>query len=146
MELSMPTLGPVRVILSLTSLAFGVVGCSSAQANRDSVTVRLEPVGNSGISGAVTATARGRETDFATTLKASSEADRRREFDVRIRAGTCSAPGRVIEDIDDIKADGRTEREDEDVRLSDLQQTSHIVEVTVEDRDQVVACGEIPRR
>ncbi len=138
-------LGAVRLIVSLCALTLAVAGCGGAQTSGDNATIRLDPVGNSGIGGTVTATARERETDFATTLTATSDADKRREFDVRVRAGSCSAPGRVIEDIDDIRADGRTEREDEDVLLTELRQSSHIVEVTVEDSDQVVACGEIPR-
>lgn len=111
----------------------------------DSVVVQLESVGVLGISGTAILRARGRETDFAITLHAADAAQRRRQFDVWLRAGTCQAPGRKVEDIDDVRADGRTEHEDEDVVLADLLRSDHILEVRVKDRSQVVACGAIPR-
>lgn len=111
----------------------------------DSVVVQLESVGVLGISGTAVLRARGRETDFAITLHAADAAQRRRQFDVWLRAGTCQAPGRKVEDIDDVRADGRTEHEDEDVVLADLLGSDHILEVRVKDRSQVVACGAVPR-
>jgi hypothetical protein len=44
-----------------------------------------------------------------------------------------------------VEADGETETEDEDVVLADLLRSAHILEVRVEDREDVVACGAIRR-
>ncbi|CAN5793411.1 hypothetical protein BH24GEM1_BH24GEM1_03120 [soil metagenome] len=83
----------------------------------ESVTVTLRPVGNSGVSGEAALHARGRETDFHDSLNAADRANQQREYDVWLRAGSCAAPGRKLEELDDLKADGR----------------------------QVVACGDIQR-
>ncbi|MBA3893682.1 MAG: hypothetical protein H0X69_08300 [Gemmatimonadales bacterium] len=116
-----------------------------AQAATESVTVTLRPVGNSSVSGKAVLHARGRETDFDYSLNATDRANQQREYDVWLRAGSCAAPGRKREELDDLKADGRGEQEDEDVVLADLLATEHILQVRVEDRDQVVACGDIRR-
>ena len=117
-----------------------------AQTTVDSVIVRLDPLEGSGISGTAVLHARRGETDFALTLTAADRNQRRREFEVWLRAGTCQAPDRKVADIDDVRADGRTEHEDEDVALADLVRGNHVLEVRVEDRDDVVACGAIPSK
>ena len=118
-------------------------GSALGQAGPESVKVTLQPVGNSGVSGEAVLRARGRETDFEYSLSAVDRANRQREYDVWLRAGSCAAPGRKLEELDDLKADGRKEQEDEDVVLADLLASDHILQVRVEDRDQVVACGDI---
>lgn len=131
--------------LLAASLLVGLPPAPGPVQTPDSVVVQLESVGVLGISGTAILGTRGSETDFAITLHAADAAQRRRQFDVWLRAGTCQAPGRKVEDIDDVRADGRTEHEDEDVVLADLLRSDHILEVRVKDRSRVVACGAIPR-
>ena len=129
--------------IALAGLGGPLAPVAGAQANANPVTVKLEAVKGSGVGGTVVLQPRGDETNFVMTLTAADRSQQRREFDILLRTGTCSAPGREVEDIDDVHADGRTEEEDEDVRLADLLRSEHIIEVRVEDRDEVVACGEI---
>lgn len=138
----------MRLVWFCSFVAFGAgpaVSVGAAQGSEAPVTVRLEAVGGSGITGTAELRPRGNDTDFAITLNAEDQARRGDDFDVWLRAGTCAAPGRTVEDIDDLEADGETETEDEDVVLADLLRSSHILEVRVEDRDEVVACGAIRR-
>ncbi|HEX2218988.1 MAG TPA: hypothetical protein VHG35_09295 [Gemmatimonadales bacterium] len=114
-----------------------------AQGTGAPISVRLETVGGSGISGTAELRQRDRETEFAITLNSADRARGDDEFDVWLRAGTCTAPGRTVEDIDDVEADGETETEDEDVVLAELLRSPHVLEVRVEDSDDVVACGAI---
>jgi hypothetical protein len=80
----------------------------------------LEAVGGSGITGTAALRPDGDDTEFATTLDAADQARRGDDYGVWLRAGTCAAPGRVVEDIEDL-------------------------EVRLEDREDVVACGAIRR-
>jgi len=132
-------------IITVALLAGALAPAAATQGAEKPVTVKLEPVGGSGISGTVVLSARGDETDFAVTLTAADKAKQRQEYDLWVHAGTCAAPGKKVEDIDDFHADGRTEHEDEDVVLADLVRTDHILVVHEEDRTEVLACGAIPR-
>lgn len=135
---------PSRHLLAALTLASAALSAdAAAQAPADEVKVALEPVGGSGISGTAVLQGRGRETDFSLTLKAQDPAKQRQEYDVWLREGTCANPGRKVEDVEDLRADGRTEHEDEDIALADILETDHILEVRVENRDEVVACGAV---
>jgi hypothetical protein len=128
------------------AVAFALLlGAGAATRAQDALTIKLEPLGGSGISGTAELRPNGDETDFAITLFSRDPQQRQREFDVSLRTGTCEAPGRKIEGIDEVRADGRTEHEDEDVTLAVLRRNDHIVLVTAEDREEALACGAIPR-
>ena len=104
--------------------------------------VELMPVASSGIQGtAVLATEGDGDTDIEVTLRDSAGNDR--EYDVTLRAGTCTEPGEVIEKIDDTEADGNPEDEGVDLQLAAILAAPHIIHVTEEGGDAAVACGEI---
>lgn len=133
---------PLYVIMVL---GVGPAASAAAAQGTGPISVRLEPVGNSGISGTAELRPDGDDTEFALTLNSTDRARANDDFDVWLRAGTCAAPGRALEDVEDLEANGETETEDEDVRLADLLGSEHILEVRVEDREEVVACGAIRR-
>ena len=132
-------------LYSILALGAGPAASTAAAQGTGPISVRLEPAGNSGISGTAELRPDGDDTEFAITLNSADRARADDDFDVWLRAGTCAAPGRALEDIDDLEADGETETEDEDVRLADLLGSDHILEVRVEDQEDVVACGAIRR-
>ena len=137
------TLAASTLVLVLGSVV--PTGPAFGQAAQDTVAVTLQAVGNSGVSGSAVLRARGRETDFDYSLTATDQARQRQEYNLWLREGSCAAPGRKLDDLDEVRADGRPEREDEEVALSDLLATEHVLQVRVEDRDEVVACGAIRR-
>ena len=106
------------------------------------VSVELVSVASSGISGTAVLAAEGEgDTDIEITLRDSAGNDR--EYDVTLRAGTCTEPGEVIEKIDDTEADGDPEDEGVDLQLAAILAAPHIIHVTEEGGDAAVACGEI---
>lgn len=105
------------------------------------VSVELMPVASSGISGTAVLAEDDGDTDIEITLRDSAENSR--EYDVTLRAGTCTEPGEVIEEVDDTEADGDPEDEGADLQLAAVLASPHIIHVTEEGGDAAVACGEI---
>lgn len=148
---------PQFLLIAILALIIGPLTTSAADAQQtvpEEVSVSLEPVGESGISGTVLIRPGDDddddedddETRFLITLEAAEGGDEGLEYEVVLLSGSCEEPGREIEEIeDDLRADGEEEEEDEDVRFSDLLSDDHVLQVRVEDEDQVVACGAIVR-
>jgi hypothetical protein len=123
---------------------------NAQQTGQEQMTVQLEPIGTSTVSGTVTLRPDRDDdddgTEFIITLSARDDADRGREYELVLIAGTCDKPGRVVEEIeDDLNANGRPEEEDEDIPLSVLRSSDHALQVRHDDDGPVVACGVIPR-
>lgn len=114
----------------------GAVAAAAGQFN-----VELKSVASSGISGSAVLSADDDETDLEITLRDTAGNDR--EYDVTLRAGTCDAPGEVVEKVDDIEADGDPDDEEVDIQLAAIAATPHIIHVAQEGGDAAVACGEV---
>jgi hypothetical protein len=133
--------------ISLVALALLLLpGVVMAQ---EAVTVRLDPVGESGVSGTATLIAAGDGTNVALDVKGLVPgADAR----ATMHAGTCAMPSASFAALPDLKADatGRATatgsvlfRGTENVALATMADGEHII--AIQQAGQVVACGVIPK-
>jgi hypothetical protein len=107
------------------------------------VIVYLDPMTTAGVGGTVNLSPNGRETNFEVTLNPGEAADDQPgEYKIRVVQGSCSTPGRVVEDLDQVAADGKAKKEGGNVRLSDVRRGGHVIQVA--GKHEVVACGMIP--
>ena len=139
--------GPRLLRTALVILALLLLpGLATAQ---DVVTVQLDPVGESGVSGTATLTAAGDGTDVDLDIKGLAPG-----VDARgsMHAGTCAMPSASFAALPDLKADetGRTTATGsvlfhgtENVALATMADGEHII--TIQAGGQVVACGTIPK-
>ena len=116
---------------------------------QETVTVRLDPVGESGVSGTATLTAVGEGTNVALDingLEAGAEAR------ATMHAGTCALPSASFAELPALQADatGRATatgsvlfRGTENVGLATMADGEHII--AIQAGGQVAACGVIPR-
>jgi LPXTG-motif cell wall-anchored protein len=134
-------LGIALLVLALLPLA----GMAMAQ---ETVTVQLDPVGGSGVSGTATLTAAGEGTDIALDIQGLAPGAAARGT---MQAGTCELPSASFASLPDLQADatGRATatgsvlfRGTEAVALATMADGEHILAIQTE---QVVACGVIPR-
>jgi hypothetical protein len=132
--------------ISLVVLALLLVpGVLMAQ---EAVTVQLDPVGESGVSGTATLTAAGDGTDVALDIQGlAAGADAR----AAMHANTCDMPSASFAASPDLKADasGRATATGsvlfhgtEPVALATIADGEHIIAIQT---GQIVACGVIPR-
>jgi hypothetical protein len=134
-------LGISLVVLALLLLA-GMVMAQQA------ITVRLDPVGESGVSGTATLIAAGDGTSVALDIRGLAPgADAR----ATMHANTCAMPSASFAALPDLKADatGRATATGsvlfhgtENVALATMADGEHIIAILA---GQVVACGVIPR-
>lgn len=115
---------------------------------QEAVTVQLDPVGESGVSGTATLTAAGEGTDVTLDvdgLAAGAEAQ------ATMHAGTCAMPGASFATLPDLTADETGAatatgsvlfRGTESVALATMADGEHVIAIHV--GEQVVACGVIP--
>lgn len=133
--------------ISLVALALLLLpGVVMAQ---EAVTVRLGPVGESGVSGIATLIAAGDGAKVALDVKGlAPDADAR----ATLHAGTCAMPSASFAALPDLKADatGRATatgsvlfRGTENVALATMADGEHII--AIQQAGQVVACGVIPK-
>jgi hypothetical protein len=115
---------------------------------QESVTVQLEPMGGSGVSGSATLTAAGEGTNVALDVSGLPPGATARGT---LQAGTCATPSASFAALPDLTADasGRATatgsvlfRATENVALATMADGEHIIAIHTE---QVVACGVIPR-
>jgi hypothetical protein len=132
--------------ISLVVLALLLVpGMLMAQ---EAVTVQLDPVGESGVSGTATLAAAGDGTDVALDIQGLAPgADAR----ATMQANTCDMPSASFAALPDLKADanGRATATGsvlfhgtENVALETMADGEHIITIQT---GQVVACGVIPK-
>jgi hypothetical protein len=134
-------LGISLVVLALLLLP----GMVMAQ---EAVTVRLDPMGESGVSGTVTLIAAGDGTNVALDIKGLAPgADAR----ATMHAGTCAMPSASFAALPDLKADatGKATATGSvlfhgtgNVALTTMADGEHII--AIQQAGQVVACGVIP--
>jgi hypothetical protein len=142
----LPQLKWLRLLgISLVVLALLLVpGMLMAQ---EAVTVQLDPVGESGVSGTATLTAAGDGTNVALDIQGlAAGADAR----ATMHANTCDMPSASFATLPDLKADaaGRAAATGsvlfhgtENVALETMADGEHIIAIQT---GQVVACGVIP--
>ncbi|MFB0537022.1 MAG: hypothetical protein ACETWR_18835 [Anaerolineae bacterium] len=134
-------LGISLVVLALLLLPGMVIA-------QEAVTVRLDPMGESGVSGTVTLIAAGDGTNVELDIKGLAPgADAR----ATMHAGTCAMPSASFAALPDLKADatGRATATGsvlfhgtENVALTTMADGEHII--AIQQAGQVVACGVIP--
>jgi hypothetical protein len=141
----LPRIWPRLAGISLLVLAFLLLpGMGMAQ---EQVTVQLEPVGGSGVSGTATLTAAGEGTQVALDVEGLAPGATARGT---MQAGTCDMPSASFAALPDLTADaaGRATATGsvlfhgtENVALATMADGEHIIAIHT---DQVVACGVIP--
>jgi hypothetical protein len=129
-------------VIALIFLLLPGVGMAQEQ-----VTVQLEPVGGSGVSGTATLTAAGDGTQVALDVEGLAPDAAAR---ATMQAGTCATPSASFAALPDLTADaaGRATASGavlfhatENVALATMADGEHIIAIHT---DQVVACGVIP--
>jgi hypothetical protein len=115
---------------------------------QQAVTVRLDPVGGSAVSGTATLTAAGDGTNVALDIEGLAPNAGAR---ATMHAGTCALPSASFAGLPNLKADatGRAMATGpvlfhgtENIALATMADGEHIITIQTE---QVVACGVIPR-
>jgi hypothetical protein len=133
-------LGSALVLLALLLLP------ATALA-QEAVTVQLDPMGDSGVSGTATLTAAGEGTDVTLDVEGLASGAEAR---ATMHAGTCAMPGASFAALPDLKADemGMATakgsvlfRGTESVALATMADGEHVI--VVQAGDQLVACGVI---
>lgn len=130
---------------SLLVLALLLPGTILAQ---ETVTVRLDPVGESGVSGTATLTAAGDETHVALDISGLVPGTDAR---ATMNANTCAMPSASFAALPDLKADasGRAVATGSvlfhrmDAALTTMADSEHII--AIKQIEQVVACGVITK-
>ena len=136
-------LGISLAALVVTALLLPGIGLA-----QEAITVRLDPVSESGVSGTATLTAAGDGTNVALDVKGlAAGADAR----ATMNANTCAMPSASFAALPDLKADatGRATatgsvlfRGTESVALATMADGEHVITIQT---GQVVACGVIPK-
>ena len=122
----------------------GVPTAVRAQGGSGNVIVYLDPMTTAGVGGTVNLAPNGPATNFEVTLNPGDSEESRGAYKVRVVQGSCSTPGRVVEDLDDVQADGKARKEGGNLRLSEVRGGNHVIQVSAKRRNEVVACGMIP--
>jgi hypothetical protein len=134
-----------RIVVLGVVLACGFLPSgASAQGKPGNVIVYLDPMTTANVGGTVNLSPNGQATNFEVTLKPGEPTDDPGEYKVRVVQGSCSTPGRVVEDLDNVRANGKAKMEDGKVRLSDVRGGNHVIQVAA--KHEVVACGMIPAK
>ena len=129
--------------LAITALLLPGVGMAQA-----AVTVQLDPMGGSGVSGTATLTAAGEGTNVTLDVKGLAP---NTEARATMNANTCAAPSASFAALPALKADatGRATasgsvlfRGTEAVALETMTDGEHVINIQA---GQVVACGVIPK-
>jgi hypothetical protein len=126
------------VVLALASLPLRL----NAQGSEGGVVVYLDPMTTAGVGGTVNLAPNGQATNFEVTLNPGDSTDQSGAYKLRVVQGSCSKPGAVVQDLDEVHADGKARREGGNVRLSEVQRGDHVIQVA--GKHEVVACGMIP--
>jgi hypothetical protein len=116
---------------------------------QEAITVRLDPVGESGVSGTATLTAAGDGTNVALDIQGLAPGA---DAQATMHAGTCEMPSASFAALPGLKADatGRATATGsvlfhgtEPVALATMADGEHII--AIQQAGQVVACGVIPK-
>jgi len=136
-------LGISLAALAITALLLPGMGVAQA-----AVTVQLDPMGGSGVSGTATLTAAGDGTNVTLDVKGLAPSTDAR---ATMNANTCAMPSASFAALPDLKADatGRATatgsvlfRGTEAVALATMADGEHVIAIQA---GQVVACGVIPK-
>jgi hypothetical protein len=130
------------VVLGMVLAWVGVSARGEAQSRAGTVIVYLDPMTTAGVGGTVNLAPNGPGTNFEVTLNPGESAGEEREYKVQVAQGSCSTPGRVIQDFDKVHADGKATRQEGSLRLADVRNGQHIIQVAA--KHEVVSCGMIP--
>ena len=134
-----------RIVVLGVVLAFASVPSRLiAQGSEGGVIVYLDPMTTAGVGGTVNLAPNGPATNFEVTLNPGDSTDQNGAYKVRVVQGSCAKPGAVVQDLDEVHADGKARREGGNLRLSDVQGGDHVIQVAAKHHDEVVACGMIP--
>ena len=132
------------VALGVVATLWGLPSAMHAQGKQGNVIVYLDPMTTAGVAGTVNLAPDGPATNFEVTLNPGESAQDQGAYMVRVVQGSCSTPGQVVEDLDEVHADGKARKEDGNLRLSDVRRGNHVIQVAAKRRNEVVACGMIP--
>ena len=135
--------------LGTSLIVLALLLSSSTGLAQETVTVQINPVDESGVSGTAVLTADGDGTNVTlniTGLAAGAEAQ------VRMHANTCAMPSASFAALPDLKADATGKAAatgrvlfhgTQDVALTTMADNEHIIAIRSDER--LVACGTIPK-
>ena len=132
--------------ISLVSLA--LLFLPSLVMAQETVTVQLDPMAGSGVSGTATLTAAGEGTQVTLDVQGLAP---NTTAQATMQANTCDLPSASFATLPDLTADGSGQatatgsilfRGTDDVALATMADGEHIITIQT---DQVVACGVIPK-
>ena len=132
------------VSLGVVAALWGLPSAAHAQGTQGNVIVYLDPMTTAGVGGTVNLAPNGPATNFEVTLNPGDSTQDQGAYRVRVVQGSCSTPGQVVEDLDEVHADGKARKEDGNFRLSDVRRGDHVIQVAANRKNEVVACGMIP--
>jgi hypothetical protein len=140
-------------ILSRIAIPVALVSCGffplrmEAQTPGAGVIVYLDPMTTAGVGGTVNLAPKGEETNLQVTLNPGEGPESAADaYRMQVVEGSCATPGRVVEGLGDVHADGKTTRQQGALRLSDVRNGDHVIQVADKHHKKVVACGLIPAR
>jgi len=125
-----------------------LIGLASGATAQEPVSVQLDPVGESGVSGTATLNAAGEGTDFTLDVEGLAAG---MEAQATMQAGTCEMPSASFATLPVLTADATGSatatgavlfRGTEDVALATMADGEHIIAIQAD--GEVVACGVIP--
>lgn len=134
--------------VAISLIALVLIALASAATAQESVTVQLDPVGDSGVTGTVTLTAAGDGTDVTLDVEGLAAGGEAR---ATMQAGTCDMPSASFATLPVLTADATGTatatgsvlfRGTEAVALATMADGEHII--AIQAGGEVVACGVIP--
>lgn len=142
-----------QILLSHIAVPAAVLSCcllpahAQAQTSGSAVIVYLDPMTTAGVGGTVNLDPKGEATNLQVTLNPgeASNGDAA-NYRMQIAQGSCATPGRVVEGLGDVHADGKTARQQGGLRLSDVRNGNHVIQVADKHHNEIVACGMIPAK
>jgi hypothetical protein len=119
---------------------FAIAAIAPAAAQEESLTIDLDEVNGSGVSGTATLTEEDGQTNVAIELEGTPEDG---VHPVHIHSGTCDDLGDVVFPLEDV-VDGMSESTVE-ASIADILAADHAINVhlSADEMDVYVACGEI---
>lgn len=134
--------------LGIALVAVALLPLPAMALAQEAVTVQLDPMGDSGVSGTATLTAAGEATDVTLDLEGLAAGA---EAQATMHAGTCAMPGASFAALPDLTADETGAatatgsvlfRGTENVALATMADGEHVI--AIQAAGQMVACGIIP--
>ena len=123
-----------------------VAGYQASGAAGMTHTLNLTAVNNSGFTGtAVLTDLGGGKTKVALTLGGPATADASVDHDAHFHSGTCAAPGPIVHELKDVRANGQPAESEIAASTSALADGNLVVQVHGDNSPNPIACAEVKK-